>query len=323
MAKYTVVVTDSPFPNKQPYYDALGYLDCEIVFADVSDKNSFLSECARADGMIVTYADMNAEVISVSKKCKIFARQGIAVSNIDVPKATEAGIFVTNITQAQVVDVANHTIALLLVSHKKIVKLHNAVKSGVWDLKLAKPVYCLTGKTLGLAGFGGIAREVAKRIKMFNMDIIAYDPYVDDAVFEQYGVRRATFEEVVSESDYLSVHMPVTEETKNMFSAAQFDAMKEGAYFINTARGGVVDEPALIEALRANKIAGAALDVISTEFPEPDHPLFSLDNVVITPHSAYFSEECNHALQEGAAKEVRRVLLGGNPLSVVNKSLLL
>lgn len=322
MAKYTVVITDSPFPSRQPYYDVLTDLDCDIVFADVKDKAGFLADCAKADGMIVCYAEINEEVIDKVENCKIFARVGIAVNNINMEKATSKGIYVTNVVTAQVVDVANHAITLLLASAKKIVLLNNAVKSGQWDLNIAKPVYCLTGKTLGLAGFGGIAREVARRMKAFDVKIMAFDPYVEDAVFNQAGVERVGFTQLLEASDYLSVHMPLNKETKNMFSYKEFDQMKKGAFLINTARGGVIDETALIDALGKGKIAGAGLDVLSTEFPGKDHPLFHFDNVIITPHSAYFSEECNRALQESAANEVKRVLTGEKPISVVNRELL-
>ncbi len=322
MAKYTIVITDSPFPSRQPYYDVLSDLDCDIIFADVKNKAAFLEDCSKADGMIVCYADINEEVIDKAKNCKIFARVGIAVNNINMEKATAKGIYVTNVVTAQVVDVANHAITLLLASAKKIVPLNNAVKAGQWDLNIAKPVYCLTGKTLGLAGFGGIAREVARRMKAFDVEIIACDPYVDDEVFNQAGVKRVDFAQLLGASDYLSIHMPLNSETKEMFSDQEFEQMKEGAFLINTARGGVIDEKALADALAKGQIAGAGLDVLSSEFPGQEHPLFHFDNVIITPHSAYFSEECNRALQESAANEVKRVLMGEKPISVVNRELL-
>lgn len=322
MNKHTVVVTDSPFPSKQPYYDTFKDFPCEIIFSDVNNKEQFLKDCEKADGMIVCYADINKTVIEHSAKCKIIARTGIGVNNVDVNEATKNNIYVTNVCTAQIPDVANHAIALILVCAKKIVLLNNAVKSGIWDVNVAEPVYCLSEKNIGLIGFGGIAREVARRAKVFDMKVSAYDPYVPDNVFNEYGVKKVSFDSIINESDFISIHMPLTDETKNRFSYEEFEAMKPTAYIINTARGGIIDEAALIDALEKGKIAGAGLDVISTEFPGPDHPLFKFSNVVLTPHSAYFSVECNEALQRSAAEEVLRVLKGEKPISLVNKELL-
>lgn len=322
MDQYTVVVTDSPFPSKQPYYDVFKDFPCEIIFSDVKNQDQFLKDCEKANGMIVCYADINKTVIEHSPKCKIFARTGIAVNNVDVNEATKQNIYVTNVRTAQVPDVANHAVALILNCAKKIVLLNNSVKSGVWDIKVAEPVYCLTGKKLGLIGFGGIAKEVSRRIKAFDMEVLAYDPYVPENVFEEFGVQKVPFEKIISDSDFISIHMPLNDETKNRFSYTEFKAMKPTAYIINTARGGIIDEAALIDALEKEEIAGAGLDVISTEFPGPDHPLFKFSNVVLTPHSAYFSVECNEALQRNAANEVLRVLKGEVPISLVNTELI-
>lgn len=322
MSKKKVVITDSPFPSPQPFLDVLSELNCEVDFAELNNKEKFYNLCEEADGLIVTYADINKEVISHLKKCKILARTGVAVNNIAIAEATKNNIFVTNVITPQIIDVANHAITLLLNSVKRITLLNNYVKKGNWDFSVAVPIYQLKDRTLGLAGFGNIAREVTKRAKAFDIKVIVYDPYVSDDVCKEAGVEKVSFEELLKRSDYISIHMPLTSETKKLFSWKQFEKMKEGVHLINTSRGGIIDEDALIGMLERKKIAGAGLDVLATEFPSNDHPLYKYDNVIITPHSAYYSEECVRGLQICAASEVVRVLKGENPESVVNRELL-
>lgn len=322
MSKFTVVVSDSPFPDDQPFIDELKKLDCEIIFADLKDKEGFYKLCNRADGMIVTYADINSEVIGELKKCKVLARTGVAVNNIDVKEATKNNIYVTNVVTAQVDDVSNHAVTLLLSSVKKIPLLNDHVKNGNWSLKIAQPIHKLSGSVLGLAGFGHIAKEVSKKVKAFGIDVIAYDPYVKQEVFDKYKVKKVEFDELVTASDFISVHLPLNESTKDMFGFEEFEKMKPQMYIINTARGGIINEEALIDALDNKKIAGAGLDVLATEFPGKTHPLYKYPNVIITPHSAYYSEECVEDLQTMAANEIVRVLSGEKPFSLVNKELL-
>ncbi len=322
MSKFTVVVSDSPFPDDQPFIDELNKIDCEIIFADLNDKEGFYDLCARADGMIVTYADINSEVIGKLKKCKVLARVGVAVNNIDVKEATKNNIYVTNVVTAQVDDVSNHAVTLLLTSVKKIPLLNNHVKNGNWSLKIAQPIYKVSGSVLGLAGFGHIAKAVAAKVKAFGIDVIAYDPYVKQEVFDKHKVKKVEFEELVKESDFISMHLPLNEDTKDMFGFEEFEKMKPQMYIINTARGGIINEEALIDALDNKKIAGAGLDVLATEFPGKTHPLYKYSNVIITPHSAYYSEECVEDLQTMAANELVRVLSGKKPFSLVNKELI-
>ncbi len=323
MRKFTIVISDSPFPSGQPFIDVLNEIDCDVIFADPENKkDEFYNLCTKADGMIVTYVDINKEVISKLKKCKILARTGVAVNNIDVEEATKNNIYLTNVVTPQIDDVANHAITLLLTSIKKIPILNDSVKSGVWDLKVASPIHNIRGRTLGLLGFGNIAKAVAERMKVFGVDVIAYDPYIAQDVFDEHGVKNVGFDEVICESHYISIHLPLNDDTKNLISKKEFDKMKPGVYIINTARGGIIDEEALMEALDNQKIAGAGLDVIATEFPGKDYPLYKYPNVIITPHSAYYSEECTEALQKSAAGEIVRVLKGEKPISLVNKELL-
>ncbi|MDR1922460.1 MAG: C-terminal binding protein [Candidatus Adiutrix sp.] len=322
MAEFKVVITDSPFPSPEPFYETLRAVDAEVALADPGDRAALAALLAEADAVIVTYAEIDAELIAGMKKNRILARTGVAVNNIDVPAATRKGIFVTNMVTPQVADVANHAIALMLTVAKKIVLLNNLVKSGRWSLAPADPIFKLEGRTLGLAGFGNIPKAVARRAQAFDLKVIAYDPYLAPEVMAGLGVEAVDFDRLIRESDYLSIHLPLTDETRNRFSDAEFKAMKNTAFLVNTARGGVIDEPALVRALENGEIAGAGLDVLSTEGPGQNNPLFKLDNVVITPHSAYLSVECVRDLQRGAALEAVRALKGEKPVSVVNRELL-
>lgn len=322
MAQFLVGISDSPFPTQDPFYEVLKQIDCEVELADLTNREAFLDLCGRVDGMIVTYAEINAAVMERLTRCRILARTGVAVNNIDVKEATRRKIYVTNVVTPQVMDVANHAMTLLLACAKKIVMLDRDVRKGIWNFKSAVPVYKLTQRVLGLAGFGNIAREVALRAKPFGLQVITYDPYVPAEVFQQFGVRQVSFDELLETSDYLSIHLPLTDDTKALFNREAFGKMKSTAYLINTARGGVIDEPALVEALDRQQIAGAGLDVLSTEFPGEHHPLYRFSNVVITPHSAYYSVECVEDLQRSAAGEVVRALSGQRPVSVVNRELL-
>ncbi|MDR1044673.1 MAG: C-terminal binding protein [Candidatus Adiutrix sp.] len=323
MARFKVVITDSPFPSPEPFFETLREAEAEVVLAEnPEDRAALAALCAEADAVIVTYAQIDAELIGAMEKNRLLARTGVAVNNIDLAAATAKGIFVTNVVTAQVPDVANHAIALLLTVAKKIVLLNNLVKGGLWSLAPADPVYKLDGRVLGLAGFGNIPRAVARRARGFDLKVMAHDPYVSAEAMAEHGVEKVDFDGLIRESDYLSIHLPLTGDTRNIFGRAEFRAMKNTALLINTARGGVIDEPALVEALKSGEIAGAGLDVLSTEFPGQDHPLYKFDNVVITPHSAYLSVECVRDLQRSAALEVLRVLKGEKPVSVVNRELL-
>lgn len=321
--KFKVAITDSPFPDNKPFYDVLAQLGAvEVCMSHDVDEKTLIEVCKDADGIIVTYAEMTEKVIGSLEKCRIIARTGVGMNNINIPAATKKGIFLTNVVTPQVPDVANHAVALMLACAKKIVKLNNQVKKGIWDFASAVPVYRLNGRVLGLVGFGNIAREVAKRAKAFEMQVIAFDPYLPGEVFKDAGVTRVDFGELLTKSDFISIHVPLTESTRHMFGPEEFRAMKSSCFIINTARGPIIDEAALVEAIEKKQIAGAGLDVLATEFPGPDHPLFKFDDVVITPHSAYYSEECNLDLQRSAAGEVVRVLQGQRPVSLVNKELL-
>jgi D-3-phosphoglycerate dehydrogenase / 2-oxoglutarate reductase len=251
-------------------------------------------------------------------KCRIIARYGIGVDTIDLEAATRAGIIVTNNPTYCIEEVAEHTMALVLACARKVALYDRLVRAGRWEVPPGKPIMRLAGRTLGLVGFGNIARQVAVRAAAFGMRILFADPFVKEEPFE-IAARKVEFDELLRESDFVSVHPPLTRETRKMINDEALANMKPTAFLVNCSRGPVVDTEALVRALDAKRIAGCALDTVDPE-PLPDsHALRGRDDVIITPHVAWYSEQALVGLQAGAPGEVRRVLTGEWPVNVVNR----
>ena len=209
--------------------------------------------------------------------------------------------------------------ALILGCARKIVLLNSKVKNREWDFKISKPIFRLKGKVLGLIGFGKIARTIARKARVFGFKLLFYDPYISEEITKKYPAESVSLKELLKESDFISIHTPLNQETRHLLGEEQFKIMKDTAFLINTARGGIVDTEALYKALREGWIAGAALDLIEAVPPlTSQEPLLKLENVIVTPHAAWYSEESIIELQKSAAEEVARVLKGEWPLSVVN-----
>jgi D-3-phosphoglycerate dehydrogenase len=241
------------------------------------------------------------------------------VDTIDVAAATELGVVVANVPNYCVEEVADHTIALLLACARKLVRLDDVVRGGVWDHKGVGRIHRLRGQVLGLIGFGKIARQVARRAQALRLVIRCHDPWVDPAECEQLGVERVDLASILADSDFVSLHVPLNDETRHLIGEREFAAMKPSAFLINAARGGLVDQAALRRALEGGQIAGAGIDLLDEAIPfDPGDPLLRLPNLVITPHAAWYSVEAVAELQRTAAEEVARVLRGERPLSMVN-----
>jgi D-3-phosphoglycerate dehydrogenase len=277
-----------------------------------------LPELAGCDAMLNTYlAPINAEVMARMPKCKIIARYGIGVDTIDLEAATKAGIIVTNNPTYCIEEVAEHTMALLLACARKVAFYDRLVRDGRWEVPPGKPMHRMVGRTLGLVGFGNIARQVAVRAAAFGLRVLFTDPNVKQEQFDVPGTK-VELAQLLRESDFVSLHPPLMPQTRKMINDETLAQMKPSAFLINCARGPIVDTDALVRALDAKKIAGCALDTIDPEpLPNP-HPLRGRDNVVIAPHAAWYSEEALVGLQAGAPSEVRRVLSGQWPVNVVN-----
>jgi D-3-phosphoglycerate dehydrogenase len=321
MASKLVAVSDSVFPNLDQARAVLSKVDAEVRLASEAKPEAILSVARDADALLTTYAKITGDMIRQMKRCRIISRFGIGVDNVDIPVATEGGIVVTKVPDYCLDEVSDHAMALLLAVARKITLSNGQVHAGRWEMPAVVPIHRLRGSVLGLVGFGRIPQLVAPKAKGFGMRVIASDPYIPKEVFSQAGVEGVEFGTLIKTSDFISIHSPLLPETRGMFNAALFKQMKPTAYIINTARGPIVDEQALADALDAKLIAGAALDVMPTE-PPVKSPLFGRDNVIITPHTSFYSEESLVDLQTKAAEEVARVLTGQTPRNPVNPEVL-
>ena len=317
-AKYFVAVADSVFPNLDPAKEVLSAIGAELQLAPDSSPESVMKLAADADAVLVTYAKINADMIRQMKKVRIISRFGIGVDNVDLDAATQQGIVVTKVPDYCIDQVSDHAMALLLAAVRKIPMATDQVHSGTWKMPNVVPIHRLRGSVLGLVGFGRIPQLVAPKAKAFGMRVVAFDPYVPADAFRNLGVEKVEFADLLKMSDYVSIHSPLTPETKGLFGADAFRQMKKGSYVVNTARGPIVDEAALAAAVDSGHIAGAALDVMTSE-PPVNSPLIGTRNVIITPHTSFYSEESLVELQTKAAQEVANVLTGKAARNPVNQ----
>ena len=318
-AKAKVVLTDYVWESLDVEKKTLEGL-ADLVPLQTKKPEEFLAQAADCEALLNTYAGpITAGDMAKMPKCKIIARYGIGVDTIDLDAATKAGIIVTNNPTYCIEEVAEHTMALLLACARKVAFYDRMVRAGKWAVPPGKPMFRLAGSTLGLVGFGNIAREVAVRAAAFGLRVLYTDPFVKEGQFKEPG-RKMEFDAMLPECDFVSVHPPLTPQTRKMMNDAAFAKMKPSAYLINCSRGPVVDTEALVRALDAKKIAGCGLDTTDPE-PLPDpHPLRGRENTVINPHCAWYSETAMKGLQAGAPSEVRCVLTGEWPVNVVNRA---
>ena len=320
MARLRVLMTDTIFPDTQIERETLRVIDAEFVLASQSDPETLKREGRDCDGALNVYAELTGEVLSQWSRCKVIVRTGIGVNTIDLAAATTQGIMVANVPDYCMDEVADHTVALFLTCVRKTALFNASVKAGKWAVDLAKPMPRLQGKVYGLFGFGNIAQRVAKRIRGFGLDVVAFDPYIVDAVFASCQVRRAeSLDGLLAIADFLSLHAPLTEETRGILNAARLKQMKPTAILINTSRGPLVNDVDLMGALRDRVIAGAGLDVLTDEPPAFPLALAELDNVVLTPHTAWYSDDAMPELRRKASAEVVRTLTEGRPKFWVNQ----
>jgi D-3-phosphoglycerate dehydrogenase len=316
--KTKVVLTDYVWESLDVERKTLEGL-AELVPLQTKKPEEFVAQAADCDALLNTYAGpITAEVMAHMPKCRIIARYGIGVDTIDLDAATRTGIIVTNNPTYCLDEVAEHTMALVLTCARKVALYDRLVRGARWEVPPGKPMFRVAGRTLGLVGFGNIARRVAIRAHAFGMRVLFADPFVAEGHVEATG-NKVALNELLADSDFVSVHPPLTPQTRKMINDETLSRMKPTAFLINCSRGPVVDTDALVRALDAKTIAGCALDTIDPE-PLPDpHPLRGRDNVIITPHVAWYSEQALVGLQAGAPNEVRRVLTGEWPVNVVNR----
>jgi len=269
-------------------------------------------------GLVVrSETKVTAELMDQAPQLRVIGRAGVGVDNIDVPAATERGIVVMNAPDGNTITTAEHTIALLIALARRVPQANSSLKSGKWDRKSFIGVE-LQGKMLGVVGMGRIGRAVSARARAFGMTIVAFDPFLAPEQARDWDVELAPLNEVLARADFLTVHTPLTEETRGLINSDAFALMKDGVRVINCARGGLIDEEALYEAITSGKVAGAALDVFTKEPPPSDHPLLALDEVVVTPHLGASTTEAQEGVAFTVAEQMRDYLLTGALRGAVN-----
>jgi D-3-phosphoglycerate dehydrogenase len=310
MARFLIAMTDNVFPSLDPAKAALSRIDYELRMAKSPSPEDILAVAKDADAILVTYAKLTRELLMQLTKCKAIGRFGLGVDNIDLVAAGEKGIQVNYVPDYCIHEVSDHALALLLALARKVPQSNKLVQSGRWEVPPLTPMHRLTGRVLGLVGFGNIPRMLAPKAKALGLKVVAYDPFAKAELFKEAGVESVSFDQLLAMSDFVSVHAPLMAETRGLMNAAAFAKMKKGAMIINTARGPLIDEPALLAALDSGQVGGAALDVVTTEPMPKDSPLLGRDNLILTPHTAFYSVEALNELQTKCASDVARVLSG-------------
>ena len=317
MTRFTVVVTDSVFPSLDIERSVLDAVGAQLTPLQAAREEQLLEAVGNADGLLVCYAPVTRRVIERAARCRVIARYGIGVDNVDLQAAAARGIVVTNVPDYCIEEVSDHALALVLACARRVVYLDRLVHAGRWDPKDALPIRRLQGQVLGLVGFGKIPRRVAAKAAAVGLIPVTFDPFVDAATCAAQGAAKMDLSTLLAKADFVSVHAPLTVQTRGLIGEAEFRQMKPTAFLINTARGPVVSETALVSALQSGSIAGAALDVVETEPLPPTHPLMTLPQVLLTPHVAFYSQESMQELQRKAAEDVARVLTGHPPRNPV------
>ncbi len=279
-----------------------------------------------ADIVLVNMARFSREVIAGLSRARVIIRHGIGYDNVDVPAATDHGIILANESTASSEDVAEHAVLLMLSTYKKR-KLQDRIltdwiETGVWSSKKIFPLYRLHGKTVGVVGCGNIGSRVIKKLRGFEVEVLACDPYLSARRWADLGLPHTPLDELLRRSDIVTIHVPVTEETRGLFNLGRFRLMKKSAIVVNTARGPIIRTADLIEALKQGLIAGAGIDVYEKEPPPPDFELLAMDNVVLSPHIAWYSEEGGWDIRVMIMDDVKAILKGKPPRHVVNKEVL-
>jgi D-3-phosphoglycerate dehydrogenase len=310
-----VLITDHPWGNAQIERQVLGPHGIEVLEATDQSEPALKRLATKVQAIATCWAKVTEEVIQAAPQLRHIARMGIGLDNINVAAATQRGIVVTNVPDYCVTEVADHALALLLACIRNVAFYSRQIKNGVYQLAEGPPMHRLRGRTLGLVGFGRIAQDVFHRARAFGLDVQATTTSGNDY---GTGCRMVSLSELLSTSDYVSLHAPLTPQTRHMLNPETLGRMKPGAFVVNTSRGGLIDHEALWQSLRAGLIAGAGLDVFEKEPPDLTHPLFADDRVVVTPHAAFVSEESVTELRERVARQILAVLEGQEPENVVN-----
>ena len=310
-----VLICGLDHANIMEEQDVLARAGVRFEVVPARTEAEYLERCGDADGLLVQYGAVTRRVLEGLSRLRVVVRYGVGVDGIDLAAATDQGVPVVNVPDYGTDEVANHAVALLLALARKLARLDRQTRSGDWDVFRVGPVARLAGQTVGILGCGRIGSAVARKLGGFDVRLLGCDPYVD--IFPP-GVRPVAFERLLAESDHLTIHCPLTPDTRHLFDAETLAWLRPTAVLINTARGGIVDTAALVEALQLGLLAGAGLDVLEAEPIDPASPLLRMEQVIVTPHAAWYSEEGRSDLKRRAAEEAVRVLRGERPRHCVN-----
>lgn len=310
-----ILLTDYAWPDLELEKSLLEGSGHELIVAENGDEETLIELAAGASAIMTTWAQVTARVIDASEDCRVVSRLGIGLDNIDVAHCSARKIPVTNVPSYCVDEVAEHAMALLLALARNVAFFHQRSKQGEYSLQAGGQMRRVAGRTLGIAGFGKIGKALAKRAIGMGLNVLVMSlSYYDGDL----PVRQCSFDELLAESDMISIHLPLTDETRSLFDAQAFAAMKQGALLVNTARGPIIETEALWDAIRTGKLAGAGLDVHDPEPPDLSHPLYQHERVICTPHAAFTSVESLEILRRTAIQQVLDVLAGRRPQDVVN-----
>lgn len=320
MSRFHVLILDDRYQAYEEEQQVLKAVGAEIEVLR-SREEAVINEAApRADALVVNLHPVPQALIERLERCRVISRYGVGYDNVDVEAATTRGIWVARVPDYCLEDVSDQALALLLGCVRKIAYKDRRVREGGWNLTGEQPCFRVAGKTLGLVGFGAIARSLHRKVSGLGLArVLAYDPYVDPEGIVKAGAVPVGLEELLEQSDYISVHAPLTEQTRGLIGAPQLARMKRGCLLVNTSRGPLIDERALAEALRQERIAGAGLDVFESEPLPDDSPLRRLENVTLSDHAGWYSEESVAELKTKAARNVAAVLTGNRPVYPVNE----
>ena len=307
------------FPNDLPeqgVFESAGF-EWQRIAPECKTEDDVINACGDADALLVLYAPITRRVLESLPRVKCISRYGIGVNNFDLDACRDLGVTAANVPDYCIEEVSNHALAMAFALARRIPHDHNSILKGDWNINQFRPIYAFSDMVLGLVSFGKLARAVAVKAQVFGFKVIAFDPIIDDSVFAQTGVERVGFDDLVTQSDIISIHCPLVPETTHLVNTESISRMKDGVIIVNTARGPVIDEPALIAALESGKVAGAGLDVFEKEPLPIDSPLRQFPGVLLTSHSAWMSERAMISLQTKAAEAARDYLQGKCPGSAV------
>ena len=314
-----ILITDFVWPSTTPEREVLAGINAEVVEAPDGSEATLAALAVDCDGIMTCFAQVTPAVVRAAERCRVISRYGVGVDNIAVDVATELGIPVTYVPDYCVDEVSDHVMALLLAWNRQVGFYDGVAKAGRWEsVSSPHPLTRLRGQTIGVVGFGRIGRAVADKARAFGLSVLAYDPYLASDAVLPAGVTAAKLDDLLAAADYVTVHTPLNEETRGLIGERALALMKPSSYLINCARGPIVDEAALYTALRDGQIAGAGLDVMESAAPSPEHPMFALDNVIITPHVAFLSQQSVLELEVRTARATVDALQGRMPEFLVN-----